>query len=106
MLSNRLSSSEDASLAVPPAGEPEEKLLHLCCAVVQNIALHPDNRTRLYKVGIRIAKAGDTQKKRRTVGLWMTRSNSSRVIDWFGSFRRQRGSSRPENARAILVSRA
>lgn len=50
MLSDRLTADE-GSFAVP-AGEAEEKLLHLCSSVVQNIALHPENRTRLYKVCI------------------------------------------------------
>ena len=54
MLSDRLAEAEDAALQqLVPAGEAEEKLLHLCGSVVQNIALHPDNRTRLYKVSDR-----------------------------------------------------
>ena len=32
-----------------PAGEADQKLLHLCGSIIQNISLHPDNRTRLYK---------------------------------------------------------
>ncbi|GAX81636.1 hypothetical protein CEUSTIGMA_g9064.t1 [Chlamydomonas eustigma] len=34
---------------VLPAGDAEEKLLFLCSSIIQNISLHPDNRTRLYK---------------------------------------------------------
>ena len=35
---------------VVPATEIEEKLLHLCSSIIQNIATHPQNRTRMYKV--------------------------------------------------------
>eukprot|EP00798_Chlamydomonas_sp_ICE-L_P023775 gene23775-9334_t len=31
----------------------EEKLLHLCSSVIQNISLHPQNRTRLYKAELK-----------------------------------------------------
>ena len=41
---------------VVPAGEAEEKLLHLCSSIIQNIATHPQNRTRLYKVCGRCGK--------------------------------------------------
>ena len=47
MLYGRLSGASDF---VMPPGEAEEKLLHLCSSIVQNISLHPQNRTRLYKV--------------------------------------------------------
>lgn len=36
---------------VVAAGEAEEKLLHLCSCIIQNLSLHPQNRTRMYKVG-------------------------------------------------------
>ena len=51
MFSDRLAppSEEDGKspsgvLYVVPAGEVEEKLLHLCSSIIQNISLHPDNR--------------------------------------------------------------
>eukprot|EP00798_Chlamydomonas_sp_ICE-L_P025213 gene25213-10858_t len=31
----------------------EEKLLHLCSSIIQNISLHPQNRTRLYKAELK-----------------------------------------------------
>ena len=46
MLAGRLSGG---SSFVLPAGESEEKLLHICSSIIQNISLHPQNRTRLYK---------------------------------------------------------
>lgn len=52
VLSGRLSGGTSF---VVPAGESEVKLLHLCSSIIQNIALHPQNRTRLYKVRICVA---------------------------------------------------
>ncbi len=46
MLAGRLAGGANG---VVPAGEAEEKLLHLCSSIIQNISLHPQNRTRLYK---------------------------------------------------------
>jgi hypothetical protein len=37
----------------------EDKLLHLVSAVLQNLALHPANRTRLYKAELEGAVALD-----------------------------------------------
>jgi hypothetical protein len=56
MFSDRLAepSEEDGKspggvLYVVPAGEVEEKLLHLCSSIIQNISLHPDNRSEMSK---------------------------------------------------------
>ena len=46
MLAGRLAGG---SSFVLPAGEADKKLLHLCSSIIQNISLHPQNRTRLYK---------------------------------------------------------
>jgi hypothetical protein len=34
---------------VVPPSEAEEKLLHICSSILQNLSLHPQNRTMLYK---------------------------------------------------------
>ncbi|GAX83592.1 hypothetical protein CEUSTIGMA_g11017.t1 [Chlamydomonas eustigma] len=46
---NNSAGAAQPMMYVVPAGEADRKLLHLCSCVIQNMSLHPENRTPLYK---------------------------------------------------------
>ncbi len=66
----------------------EEQLLHLCSAIIQNISLHPQNRTRLYKAELKgsvaldkvIEAATDVDEETRTAAAFLPAIPSMRSV--------------------------
>eukprot|EP00198_Chlamydomonas_reinhardtii_P003541 XP_001692877.1 flagellar associated protein [Chlamydomonas reinhardtii] len=66
----------------------EEQLLHLCSAIIQNIAQHPQNRTRMYKAELKgsvaldkvIEAATDVDEETRTAASFLPTIPSTRSM--------------------------